>query len=160
MSNNNSSNNYQNSSTEIFGIKYNNIQSSLKYYNFEGMDKDKIIEKYEEVVCQREKQIRELAYEIGVLNEKLENVNLLRILILKSYERNKIIEDENQNLNSKLLKKNTLLEQELTNKDIMFIKLNNLQNENDKLMHKVSCSIIYFSFLLLASSNWDRLFNK
>jgi len=75
-SNTNFKNNTQDiSSTEQFGIKFNNIQSSLKYFNFEGMDKDKIIEKYEEVVCQREKQIRELAYEIGVINEKLENVS-------------------------------------------------------------------------------------
>jgi hypothetical protein len=71
----NQNNTQSNSNTEQFGIKYNNIQSSLKYFNFEGMDKDKIIEKYEEVVCQREKQIRELAYEIGVINEKLENVS-------------------------------------------------------------------------------------
>jgi hypothetical protein len=36
-------------------------------------------------------------------------------------------------LHNKLLKKDTLMDQELTNKDIMFIKLNNLQNENDRL---------------------------
>jgi hypothetical protein len=65
--------------SDQYGKKYNNIQSSLKYFNFDGMDKDKIIEKYEEVVCQREKQIRELAYEIGVINEKLENVKIILI---------------------------------------------------------------------------------
>lgn len=36
-------------------------------------------------------------------------------------------------LHNKLLKKETLMDQELTNKDIMFIKLNNIQNENDRL---------------------------
>jgi hypothetical protein len=36
-------------------------------------------------------------------------------------------------LHNKLLKKDTLMDQELTNKDIMFIKLNNIQNENDRL---------------------------
>lgn len=60
--------------SENFGIKINNIQSSLKYFNFEGLEKDKIIEKYEETLCQREKQIRDIAYEIGVINEKLVNV--------------------------------------------------------------------------------------
>jgi hypothetical protein len=59
---------------EQYGVKYNNVQSSLKYFNFEGMDKDKIIEKYEEVLSCREKQIRELAYEVGTINEKLVNV--------------------------------------------------------------------------------------
>ena len=124
--------------SDQYGKKYNNIQSSLKYFNFEGMDKDKIIEKYEEVLCQREKQIRELAYEIGVINEKLENVKKYFFLTQpKSFEKIKILEEDNRNLNTKILKRNTILEQELTNKDIMFIKLNNLQNENDKLMQKV-----------------------
>jgi hypothetical protein len=50
------------------------LQSSLKFFNFEGMDKDKIIEKYEEVLQQREKQVRELSYEVGGINEKLSNV--------------------------------------------------------------------------------------
>ncbi len=59
---------------EQYGVKLNNIQSSLKFFNFEGMDKDKIIEKYEETLCQREKQIRDIAYEIGVINEKLVTV--------------------------------------------------------------------------------------
>ncbi len=65
------------SSNQQYGIKLNNIQSSLKYFNFEGMDKDKIIEKYEETLIQREKQIRDIAYEIGVINEKLVTVSLL-----------------------------------------------------------------------------------
>ena len=49
-------------------------------------------------------------------------------------EKIKSLEEENQSVHNKILKKNTILEQELTNKDIMFIKLNNLQNENDRLM--------------------------
>lgn len=54
--------------------KLNNIQSSLKYFDFEGMSKEQIIEKYEETLCQREKQIRDIAFEIGIINEKLCNV--------------------------------------------------------------------------------------
>ena len=40
-------------------------------------------------------------------------------------------------LKNKLLTKNTHLEQELTNKEIMFIRLQNLEKENDKLLAKV-----------------------
>lgn len=57
--------------TDSFGKKFNNAQSSLQYFNFEGMEKDSIIAKYEETLNQREKQIRELSYEIGVINERL-----------------------------------------------------------------------------------------
>jgi hypothetical protein len=68
-------NNTQSLDNNQFGVKFNpNYQSSLKYFNFESMDKDKIIEKFDEVLAQREKQIRELAYEIGIINEKLCNV--------------------------------------------------------------------------------------
>jgi len=108
-------------------IKLKNIQSSLKFFNFEGMTQNQIIEKYEETLCQREKQIRDISYEIGMINEKQVNKD----------EQIKSLQEENADLQNKLLKKNTLLEQELTNKDIMFIKLNNLQNENDKLMNIV-----------------------
>jgi hypothetical protein len=52
----------------------NNKKSSLKFFNFEGMSLEKIIEKYEEVLFQREKQVETLAHEVGIINEKLSNV--------------------------------------------------------------------------------------
>jgi hypothetical protein len=52
-------------------------KSSLKYFNFEGMSNEKIIEKYDEVLAQREKQIEILSHEVGVLNEKLSNVKFI-----------------------------------------------------------------------------------
>jgi hypothetical protein len=50
-------------------------KSSLRFFNFEGMSNEKIIEKYDEVLSNREKQVELLAHEVGVLNEKLSNVN-------------------------------------------------------------------------------------
>ncbi len=62
------------SNNENLAVKLNNLQSSLKYFSFEGLSKEQVIEKYEETLCQREKQIRDIAFEIGIINEKLCNV--------------------------------------------------------------------------------------
>ena len=73
-----SSNNQNiNTTQDNFTLKSNNFQSSLKFFSFEGMTKDQIIEKFDETLFQREKQIRDIAYEIGIINEKLVNVNRL-----------------------------------------------------------------------------------
>lgn len=71
-----SSNNQNiNTTHENSTVKSNNFQSSLKFFTFEEMTKDQIIEKFDETLFQREKQIRDIAYEIGIINEKLVNVN-------------------------------------------------------------------------------------
>jgi hypothetical protein len=71
-----SSNNHNiNTTQENSQFKTNNFLSSLKFFNFEGMTKDQIIDKFDESLCQREKQIRDIAYEIGIINEKLVTVN-------------------------------------------------------------------------------------
>jgi hypothetical protein len=49
----------------------------------------------------------------------------------------KQLEDDNTVLNNKVLKKDTILTQELTNKEIMFIRLQNLEKENDKLVDQI-----------------------
>jgi hypothetical protein len=117
-----------------------NKKSSLRFFNFEGMSNEKIIEKYEEVLFHREKQIEDLSHEVGVLNEKLSNVKIFEIK--KCYEKLKHLEDDNSMLNNKLLKKDTILTQELTNKEIMFIRLQNLEKENDKLQNQVISFVI------------------
>jgi hypothetical protein len=53
------------------------------------------------------------------------------------YEKLKYLEEENTTLNNKLLKKETALSQELTDKEVMFIRLQNLEKENDKLNEQV-----------------------
>ncbi len=47
------------------------------------------------------------------------------------------MENENKNLNNKLISKDNQLKQELTDKEIMFIKLQNLEKENDLLETRV-----------------------
>jgi hypothetical protein len=74
-----SSNNQNiNTTQENSTLNSNNFQSSLKFFSFEEMTKDQIIEKFDETLFQREKQIRDIAYEIGIINEKLVNVNRLK----------------------------------------------------------------------------------
>jgi len=65
------------------GVKKNKeYHSTLKLCNFEGMDKDQIINKYEQVLASREKQVEDLCIEIGSLNEKLSNVIYLVLIII------------------------------------------------------------------------------
>ena len=45
--------------------------SSLKNFNFEGMTTEEIINKYEKVLSTREKQILDLAVEIGSGNTEI-----------------------------------------------------------------------------------------
>ncbi len=47
------------------------------------------------------------------------------------------MENENKNLNNKLITKDNQLKQELTDKEILFIKLQNLEKENDDLRERV-----------------------
>lgn len=50
-------------------------KSSLKHiYQLENATKEEMLEKYEDILFQRENQIRELSYQMGLLNEKLYNV--------------------------------------------------------------------------------------
>ena len=43
----------------------NELKSSLKNYDFKGWTSDKIIEKYEQILSVREKQIEDLSLEFG-----------------------------------------------------------------------------------------------
>ena len=106
-----------------FGTTFNeNLTSSLKYYNFEGMTKKQIIEKYENLLFEREKQIGIISLQMGNVHEKLMNLNEeLEILQIKKNEK-----DE------KVIEKQSELNQVLREKDHIFNKLNNLIEENKK----------------------------
>ena len=116
-------------------INFNDKKSSLQNIDFSEFTKEKIIEKYEEILIQREKQLLELSYELGILNEKVSKVKIL--YIIKSNDRISFLENENKNLNNKLISKENQLKQELTDKEILFIKLQNLEKENDLLHSRV-----------------------
>ena len=102
------------------------FDSSLKHFNFKGWTADQILEKYESVLASREKQITDLSMEMGSINDKL---NILTEQV-EQYKK------ENEQLKSTLQKKETLLAQELNNKEIMFIRLEKRENEYDELKMK------------------------
>ena len=102
------------------------FDSSLKHFNFKGWTADQILEKYESVLASREKQITDLSIEMGSINDKL---NILNEQV-DNYKK------ENAQLKAALKKKESLLAQDLNNKEIMFIRLEKRENEYDKLKMK------------------------
>lgn len=97
--------------------------SSLKHFDFKGWTADQILEKYESVLASREKQITDLSLEIGALNDKINAFT----------DENATLRIENEALRDKLIKKERLLNQELNNKEIMFMKLDKSEKEVDRL---------------------------
>jgi regulator of replication initiation timing len=97
--------------------------SSLKHFNFQKYTPQQIIDKYESVLAGREEQITLLSLEMGQLNDRLTTLQ----------EENNSLLEENASLKSKLSKKESLLSQELNNKEIMFIRLEKKENEYDLL---------------------------
>ena len=97
--------------------------SSLKRFNFQNYTPQQIIDKYECVLAGREEQITLLSLEMGRLNDKLTTLQ----------EENSALLEENVSLKTKLSKKESLLLQELNNKEIMFIRLEKKENEYDLL---------------------------
>ena len=102
------------------------FDSSLKHFNFKGWTADQILEKYESVLASREKQITDLSIEMGSINDKL---NILTEQV-ENYKK------ENEQLKEAVKKKESLLAQDLNNKEIMFIRLEKRENEYDKLKMK------------------------
>jgi chromosome segregation ATPase len=100
--------------------------SSIKNCDLRGMPSNQIVEKYEKVLESRENQLSELSSEVGNMNEKL---------LLYSEKCTKL-EEENKSLHLKILKKSQTLKQELNNKEIMFHKLKEKENEFEKRKKK------------------------
>lgn len=100
--------------------------SSLKNFPFKGWTADQILEKYESVLASREKQITDLSLEMGSINDKIG-------VLTEQVEQYK---KENNLLKASLTKKNEILNQELNNKEIMFIRLEKKENEFDELKKK------------------------
>ena len=93
--------------------------SSLKNFNFEGMTTEEIINKYESVLSTRENQLLSLTIEIGNANSE---INILTDEIEK-YDK------ENEILLNKINKIEKNISQELSNKDIMFMRLQQKESE-------------------------------
>ena len=104
------------------------IQSSLKNIKFDELTAEQIIKKYEEVLNSREKQLFELSSEVGKVTQKLENLR-------EKYSNSK---DKNTQLKNILQKKEDLLKQELSNKEIMFMQLTKKEKECDEFQEKIN----------------------
>ena len=100
-----------------------NLNSSMKYFSFEGMSKSQIIDKYEELLFQRENQITDISLQLGNLHTKNQELTnkINNILSLK------------KNFDERIITAEKKINNERNNKEIMYIKLNNLMKENDNL---------------------------
>ena len=105
--------------------------SSLKNFNFEGMTTEEIINKYESVLSTREKQILDLTVEIGNSNSE---INKLTDEIEK-YDK------ENEVLLNKINKIEKNISQELSNKEIMFMRLQQKESEVEFLQIQLDALI-------------------
>ena len=105
-----------------------NITSSMKYIDLEGFTPLQIIQKYEEMLFQRENIIQQLSNQLNDSQQKYIEVS----------ETIETLANKNKELNEIKLKCDKTLNQQRTDKDLLFIKLNNLISENDKLTNIIS----------------------
>ena len=110
-----------------------NHNSSLKNIINSRMSPQEIISKYENVLASREAQLSQLTKEMGVLNNRVNDLNAKMININKQ---NLELINENNDLKQKLIKKDKYLETELSSKEIMFMRLQNKEVEYDNLLKK------------------------
>ena len=101
------------------------MTSSMKYINLEGLTPLQIIQKYEELLLQRENIIQQLSIQLNDSQQKYIEIS----------ETIELLSNKNKELNETKLKCDKTLNQQRTDKDLLFIKLNNLISENDKLKY-------------------------
>ena len=113
---------------DTFGkVINNNLSSSMKYINLEGLSKEQISDKYEQLLFQREKHYKDLVTEIGTTNKKYFTIQEKVDILLK----------ENEELSIHLVKSESQIQQEMVSKEVMYIKLTNLVKEHDKLKQMI-----------------------
>ena len=110
------------------------IQSSMKYENLSGLNEDEIIDKYEHLLTEREKQIRDLSYKFGKLNSQLidneEKINTINSELIDL--------DKNYNKTIKNLK------MEVENIQILKKQIEQYEKENMELREKVKMKLSNF----------------
>ena len=107
--------------------KNENIQSSLKNIKFKGLTSEQIIKKYEDVLFSREKQFYELSNEITKLTQTIQK-------LVEKKNKSKYYNDK---LKEILENNEKILKQELSNKEIGFMKLTDLEHKYDDLQNKI-----------------------
>ena len=103
------------------------IQSSMKYENLSGLTEDEIINKYEHLLTEREKQIRDLSYQFGKLNSQL----------IDNEEKINIINKEMIDLDKNYNKTTKNLSMEVENIQILKNQISQYEKENKELRQKV-----------------------
>ena len=99
------------------------IRSSAKNEDFSGLSEKQILEKYESLLVKREKEVKDISYQMGVVNEKY----------FDGVEKIKELEKENEDLENKIIKISKLIENEKKSKKIMNAKISELTKENNEL---------------------------
>ena len=111
------------STPEEFKFDTSFIQSSAKKEDFTGLTDKQIIEKYEKLLVEKEKEVRDISYQMGVVNEKY----------FDGLEKIKILQKENEELENKINKINKLINNEINSKQIMNEKIAELSKQNNEL---------------------------
>ena len=111
------------SSPNDFKFDFSVIKSSAKNEDFNGLSEKQILEKYEALLVKREKEVKDMSYQMGVVNEKY----------FDGLEKIKQLEKENEELDNKINKIVKLIENEKSNKKIMNERISELTKENNEL---------------------------
>lgn len=99
------------------------IRSSMKYHDLSKMEENEILERYKELINQRETQLKYLHAQLDESREK-------------SIEVNDQLHQEssfNKGLSDQLMVVESEINKCLTEKEILYIKFSGLMTENDKL---------------------------
>ena len=110
-------------STNDFKFDFSSIKSSARNEDFSGLSEKQIIEKYEALLVKREKEVKDISYQMGVVNEKY----------FDGLEKIKHLKKENDELDNKIIKITKLIENEKINKKIMNERISELTRENNEL---------------------------
>jgi len=127
MSTSGNDNEKEKSNIFISNINKQKPPSSLKNGKFKGLTSEEIIKKYENVLFSREKQFNELSNEITKLTQIIQNL----------VEKKNKSKYNNDKLKEILEKNEKILKQELSNKEIAFMKLTDLEHKYDDLQNKI-----------------------
>ena len=127
MSSNENINEEKKSEIIINNDKQDISHSSLKNSAFNGLTQEEIINKYEKVLLSREKQFNELSNEITKLTQTIQ----------KLVEKKNKSKYNNDKLKEILENNEKILKQELSNKEVAFMKLTDLEHKYDDLQIKI-----------------------
>ena len=132
-------------SSDDFKFDFSSIKSSARNEDFTGLSEKQILEKYEELLLKREKEVKDISYQMGVVNEKY----------FDGLDKIKQLEKENEELENKIIKTSKLIENEINSKRIMNAKISELTKENNEL-RKQRNNIIGKNDPLMASAENEK----